>query len=68
MGGVGWQDTRAAFHGKLDDLILQDYLVGVGGGDVTPEVIERILDDLNARDAAGAPVWADLKAEKEGVA
>lgn len=68
MGGIWWQDTRAAFHGRLDDVILQDYLVGVGGGDVTPEVVERILDDLTARDASGAPAWADMKAEKEVVA
>ena len=65
MGGIWWQDTRAAFHGHKDDVLLQDYLVGVGGGDVTPAVVDRILDDLAAREHAGPPHWTDLKAEKE---
>lgn len=65
MGGIWWQDARAAFYGHRDDLILQDYLVGIGGGDVTPEVVDRILDDLKARDASGPPHWTDLKSEKE---
>lgn len=68
LGGVWWQDTRAAFHGHLDDVLLQDYLVGVGGGDVTPELVERILDDLAGREKAGAPHWADLKPETREVA
>jgi len=61
LGGVWWQDTRAAFHSHRDDVLLQDYLVGVGGGDVTPELVGRILDDLTAREAAGPPHWADMK-------
>ncbi len=65
-GGVWWQDTRAAFQGHRDDLIVQDYLVGVGGGDVTPSLVERILDDLVQRDAAGPPQWADMKPEAAG--
>ena len=68
LGGIWWQDTRAAFHGHLDDVLLQDYLVGVGGGDVTPELVERILDDLAGREKAGAPHWADLKSETREVA
>lgn len=68
LGGIWWQDTRAAFHGHLDDVILQDYMVGVGGGDVTPELVGRILDDLEGREKAGAPHWADLKSETREVA
>lgn len=68
LGGIWWQDARAAFHGHRDDLILQDYLVGVGGGDVTPELVERILDDLGGRDASGPPHWADMKPATEEVA
>lgn len=68
MGGVWWQDARATFHGHRDDLLLQDYLVGVGGGDVTPEVVERVLDNLGERAEAGPPVWADMKTVKEAVA
>ncbi|MDP2955643.1 MAG: hypothetical protein Q8N53_04420 [Longimicrobiales bacterium] len=64
VGGIWWQDARAAFQGHRDDLVLQDYLVGVGGGDVTPELVERILDDLGTRERAGAPHWADMKPAK----
>ena len=68
VGGIWWHDARAAFHGHRDDLILQDYLVGLGGGDVTQEVVERILDELVSRDAAGPPHWADMKAATEVMA
>jgi pyruvate/2-oxoacid:ferredoxin oxidoreductase alpha subunit len=63
LGGVWWQDTRAAFQGHRDDLLVQDYLVGIGGGDVTPEIVERALDDLGGRSEAAEPVWVDLREE-----
>ena len=65
VGGVWWQDTRAAFQGHREDLLIQDYLLGIGGGDVTPETIERVLDDLGTREKAGPPQWADVR--REGV-
>jgi len=65
LGGVWWQDTRAAFQGHRDDLLIQDYLIGLGGGDVTPEILERVLSDLQTRAAAGPPTWADAPAEAE---
>ena len=68
IGGIWWQDTRATFQGHRDDLLLQDYLVGVGGGDVTPALVERILDDLVKRESAGPPEWADMKPESVGAA
>lgn len=58
-GGIWWQDVRAAFQGEPDTPLIQDYLVGVGGGDVTPALVDRVLDDLLGRSAAGPPVWAD---------
>ncbi len=65
VGGVWWQDARAAFQGHRDDLMVQDYLLGIGGGDVTPESVDRVLADLEARPAAGAPVWNDVVVEQE---
>ena len=41
------------------DVLLQDYLVGLGGGDVTPDNINAIIDDLNQRQAASPPEWKD---------
>ena len=60
VGGVWWHELRAAFHGHRDDLLLQDYLVGIGGGDVTPEVVESVLQDLRERPGAGPPVWTGI--------
>ncbi len=65
VGGVFWQDTRAAFCGHRDDLMIQDYLTGVCGGDVTPAMLEEVLDDLAARRRAGDPKWMGIDAGEE---
>lgn len=75
-GGIFWQEIAASVQATASGLaggagrakpkpasagpIVQDYLVGLGGGDVTPEVIEAILDDLAARETAADPVWVEL--------
>ncbi len=64
-GGVFWQDTRAAFQGHRDDVLLQNYLAGLCGGDVTPAVIEEILADLATRTEAGEPVWIGIEMGEE---
>jgi len=63
LGGVWWQDVRATFQGQEAGPLIQDYLMGIGGGDVTPETVARALDDLTGRGAAGPPVWIDVKEE-----
>ncbi len=65
VGGVFWQDTRAAFFGHRDDLAVQGYLTGLCGGDVTPALIEEVLDDLETRTEAGSPVWTGLDDEPD---
>jgi pyruvate/2-oxoacid:ferredoxin oxidoreductase alpha subunit len=67
VGGVFWQDTRAAFQGHRDDLLIQNYLTGLCGDDVTPAVIDDILADLAKRDAAGEPVWMGIDTGKEAL-
>jgi len=64
-GGVFWQDTRAAFQGHRDDLLIQNYLTGLCGGDVTPAVIDDILADIAVRDEAGDPVWMGIETGEE---
>ncbi len=64
-GGVFWQDTRAAFQGHRDGVMLQNYLTGLCGGDVTPDVIEDILADVTTRTEAGEPVWMGIEAAEE---
>lgn len=58
-GGIFWQEVAATMQGH-DDVLLQDYIVGLGGGDVTPEVINHIINDLLERDAPAEPVWEEV--------
>jgi pyruvate/2-oxoacid:ferredoxin oxidoreductase alpha subunit len=60
-GGIFWQETATSLQGH-SDVLLQDYLVGLGGGDVTPQIIHEIFDDLNSRKAATDPVWKEVAA------
>lgn len=64
-GGVFWQDTRAAFQGHRNDVLIQNYLTGLCGEDVTPSVIDQILADLASREVAGDPVWMGIETGKE---
>jgi pyruvate/2-oxoacid:ferredoxin oxidoreductase alpha subunit len=65
LGGVFWQDTRAAFQGVADGPLIQGYLTGLCGGDVTPETVEEALDDLIGRRVAERPVWTGLEVTEE---
>jgi len=58
-GGIFWQEIAATLQGR-SDLLLQDYLVGLGGGDVTPKILTEILDDLTARRAPVEPLWKEV--------
>ena len=52
MGGVLWSELRAlADH----DSILQGYVLGLGGGDIRPEHLTGILDEMIAREASADP-------------
>ena len=61
LGGLFWQDFRAAAHGRRDDLLVQDYLTGVCGGDVTPDLLNEVIDDLQQRTVAERPVWKGIE-------
>lgn len=58
-GGIFWQEVAATLQGR-SDVLVQDYLVGLGGGDVTPQVIDEIIDDLSARKKAEDPIWKEV--------
>jgi pyruvate/2-oxoacid:ferredoxin oxidoreductase alpha subunit len=64
-GGIFWQDTRAAFQGHRNDVLIQNYLTGLCGGDVTPSVVDEILADLTARPETGDPVWMGIETGRE---
>jgi pyruvate/2-oxoacid:ferredoxin oxidoreductase alpha subunit len=58
-GGVFWGEIAASLQSR-QDVLLQDYLVGLGGGDVTPDLLSDILDDLNKRESAGEPQMIEV--------
>lgn len=52
LGGILWAEGRACAH---RDALVQNYVLGLGGGDIRPQEIERILADVASRDLAGEP-------------
>ena len=54
FGGVLWGEVRGLAAGGT---IVQNYLAGLGGGDVRPEHIEEMVTEISARERAGEPVF-----------
>ncbi len=52
LGGIVWSEVRCFVHGPK---LIQNYILGLGGGDIRPEHLLEILEDANARESAGAP-------------
>jgi len=52
FGGVLWGETRGLADAGAT---VQNYVAGLGGGDVRPEHILNMLADLRSREVAGAP-------------
>jgi pyruvate/2-oxoacid:ferredoxin oxidoreductase alpha subunit len=57
LGGIVWSEVRPLV---ARDAVCQGYMLGLGGGDIRPEHIAHVLDDLAARDGAGAPVMMEV--------
>ena len=55
LGGIVWGELR----GLGDGAVIQSYMVGLGGGDIRPEHITRIVEDVRLRDRAGVPVFLE---------
>ena len=58
-GGIFWGEVATTLR-EMPGILIQDYLVGLGGGDVTPQIIHGIADDLAARERSHAPVWKEV--------
>ncbi len=57
-GGIFCQELRAALVHSSDRPFTYSYIAGVGGTDVTPEVIERIaLDTMQRKESVDQPIW-----------
>jgi pyruvate/2-oxoacid:ferredoxin oxidoreductase alpha subunit len=64
IGGVFWHEAKASFYGRRNDLLIQDYLTGVCGGDVTPAMIDEVVDDLGRRVTEQRPLWMGIERER----
>jgi pyruvate/2-oxoacid:ferredoxin oxidoreductase alpha subunit len=56
FGGVLWGEVRALAD---PNTVVQNYMAGIGGGDVRPEHIEKLLIDLRERRVAGLPAMME---------
>jgi pyruvate/2-oxoacid:ferredoxin oxidoreductase alpha subunit len=56
LGGVLWAETRSLAD---PGAVVQNYVAGLGGGDVRPEHIVAMLADLEPRRIAGAPAMME---------
>ena len=57
LGGILWGEIRAC---AAPGAVVQNYLVGLGGGDIRPEQIERILGETARRDHAAEPIFVEV--------
>jgi pyruvate/2-oxoacid:ferredoxin oxidoreductase alpha subunit len=56
--GIFCSELKAALVNCPGDRQIQGYLAGIGGTDVDPELIERIvMDALNREEATDGPIW-----------
>jgi pyruvate ferredoxin oxidoreductase alpha subunit len=55
-GGIFWNEIAASLRTR-PDVLLQDYIVGLGGADVTAAVINGILDEVRDRVQPDAPIF-----------
>lgn len=60
-GGIFWGEIATALR-QRPEIVVQDYIVGLGGGDVTPSVLDGIIDDLVLRTESNEPVWKEVVA------
>ena len=56
LGGVLWAELRGATGLPM----VQGYMIGLGGGDVRPEHIARLADDLLGRTTVGQPLTVEV--------
>jgi pyruvate/2-oxoacid:ferredoxin oxidoreductase alpha subunit len=57
LGGILWAELRGLAR---DATLVQDYIAGIGGGDVQPHHVKWILEDLLARKTPGAPAFVEV--------
>jgi pyruvate/2-oxoacid:ferredoxin oxidoreductase alpha subunit len=62
MGGVFWQEVRSAIYGsEADNKPVLGFLAGIGGRDVTPESVDKIIQMARSNPPQDVPIWVELK-------
>jgi len=57
-GGIFCQELRAALIHSPDHPLTYSYIAGVGGTDVTPDVIQKIVfNAMSRKEPTDAPIW-----------
>jgi pyruvate/2-oxoacid:ferredoxin oxidoreductase alpha subunit len=56
-GGILWSESRGICP---RDAIVQNYMIGLGGGDIRPQHLTSIIDDLCGREAAQQPIIQEV--------
>ncbi|MBI3183274.1 MAG: pyruvate ferredoxin oxidoreductase [Myxococcales bacterium] len=57
LGGIVWAELRGV---APPGCLVQGYVLGMGGGDIRPEHVERVLQDLTSRQRAGEPSFVEV--------
>ena len=57
LGGILWSEIRSC---APRDTLVQGYVLGLGGGDIRPGHIEKVLADLLARETSERPVLLEV--------
>lgn len=52
LGGILWGEVRGCLSAET---IVQNYMIGLGGGDIRPEHLIELIEDLLEREAPGVP-------------
>lgn len=58
-GGIFWQEVRATLQGN-GEVMVQSYLIGLCGMDVTSTLVHEVIDDLYGRRERGDAQWVGL--------
>ena len=63
MGGVFWQEVRSALYGSdgAANKPVLGFLAGIGGRDVTPESVDKIIEMARSNPPQDVPIWVELK-------
>ena len=63
-GGALFTEVRGAAYGRSGAPRIKDYVAGIGGRDITPEVLRAVFDDLlNGPKGQSDIAWVGLKDE-----